>query len=113
MSQIQKKLRISNKSPFATGPLADRIGPYGDNDIVYAILDGTVTHKLLGISPNEVHDELYALLTALQYVTTPTGDKVAQTNNMISLDDYKNLVSKTGEMTASSPSKTHMCHCIA
>ena len=66
---------MSNKSPFATGPLADAIGPYGDNDIVDNILDGTITPESLGLDPLTIDKELDALLTALQYATTPTGKK--------------------------------------
>ena len=105
-----KKLSTSNKPPFATGPLADAIGPYGDNEIVDKILDGTVTHENLGLSPQDVDDELDALLTSLQYATTTPGTKITEMSNDISLEEYKTLFTKTGEMTASSQSKTHMGH---
>ena len=108
-----EKLSMSNKSPFATGPIADAIGPYGDNDIVDKLLNGTLTPESLGIDPNDIDIELNTLLQALQYATTPTGKKIPQIESMISLDEYKQLFRKTGEMTASSPSKTHMGHYIA
>ena len=105
-----KKLSMSNTSPFAIGPLANAIGPYGDNEIVDKILNGTVTHENLGLSPQDVDDELDALLTSLQYATITTGDKITEMSNDISLEEHKALFTKTGEMTASSPSKTHMGH---
>ena len=108
-----EKLCMSNKSPFATGPIADAIGPYGDNDIVDNILDGTITPESLGLDPLTIDKEFDALLTALQYATTPTGEKIPQMESLISLDEYKQLYGKTSEMTASSPSKTHMGHYIA
>ena len=46
-----EKLCMSNKSPFTTRPIVDAIGPYGDNNIVDKILDGTVTPESLGIDP--------------------------------------------------------------
>ena len=108
-----EKLCMSNKSPFAAGPIADAIGPYGDNVIVDKILDGTITPESLGIDQLDIDIELDALLTALQYATTPTGEKIQEMDSIISLDEYKQLFSKTSEMTASSPSKTHMGHYIA
>ena len=104
---------MSNKSPFATGPIADAIGPYGDNDIVDKILDGSITHTSLGIEPGDVDAELDTLLETLQYAKTGKGDRIPQMDSTISLDDYKQLFTKTSEMTSSSPSKTHMGHYIA
>ena len=108
-----EKLSMSNKSPFATGPIADSIGPYGDNEIVDKILDGSITHASLGINPSDVDVELDTLLETLQYAKTGTGDRIPQMDSDISLDDYKQLFTKTSEMTSSSPSKTHMGHYIA
>lgn len=76
---------MSKMSLFTTGPLANVIGPYNNNDIVDTILDGTVTHELLGISPLDVDVELDALLTSLQYDTTSNENKIGQMDNMISL----------------------------
>ena len=56
---------MSNTSPFAVGPLADAIGPYGDNDIVDTILDGTATLESLGLTPEDVDIELKTLLKCL------------------------------------------------
>ena len=42
-----KKLSMSKESPFATGPIADAISPYGDDAIVDLILNGTITHESL------------------------------------------------------------------
>ena len=66
---------MSNKFPFATGPLADAIGPYRDNKIVDRLLNGTITHENLGLCPYDLDDELDALLSSLQYATTSTGEK--------------------------------------
>ena len=57
---------MSTKSSFATGPIADSIGPYRDNDIVDKTLDGTITPEALGIDPINIDSELIALLPALQ-----------------------------------------------
>lgn len=66
---ITKKLSMSNKSTFATGPIADTIGSYVDNDIVDKILDGTVTHASSGLDPISVDDEL-EVFRCITYSTT-------------------------------------------
>lgn len=80
---------MSNKSSFVTGPLADTIGLYGDNSIVDNILDGTITHKSLGINPLDVDNKLYAFLNSVQYTTTSAGDQIEQMNNVILLNEEK------------------------
>lgn len=77
-----EKLCMFNKSPFATGPIADAIGPYGDTNILDKILDGTITRASLGLDPNDVDVELDALLMALQYTTTSTGEKIPQMDSV-------------------------------
>ena len=68
-----QKLSMSNKSPFAIGPMADAIGPYGDNGIVDNILDGTATLESIGLTPNDIDIELKTLLKCLQRATTSDG----------------------------------------
>ena len=41
---------MSDKYPFTTGPIVDSIRPYGDNNIVDKILNGTITPESLGIT---------------------------------------------------------------
>ena len=104
---------MSNTSPFAVGPMADAIGPYGDNDIVDTILDGTATLESLGLTPEDIDIELKTLLKCLQRATTTDGRPIKDMENGISLDDYTSLFKHTKESTSSSPSKIHMGHYIA
>ena len=108
-----KKLCMSNTSPFAVGPLADAIGPYGDNDIVDTILDGTATLESLGLTPEDVDIELKTLLQCLQRATNADGTPVKDMENGIKLEDYTSLFRHTKESTSSSPSKIHMGHYVA
>lgn len=62
MERNTKKVSIPNKSPFVTGPVADAIGPYGDNDIVDKILDGTDTHTTLGL-----HTYILSMMNLIPY----------------------------------------------
>ena len=97
------KLNMSNKSPFATGPIADDIGPYGDNDIVDHILDATITFDSLGLRPKNVDKELTTLLKCFQRANTTNGTPIKDMEGTISLTDYTSLFKKTKESTSSSP----------
>ena len=106
-------LSMSNKSQFATGPISDAIGPYGDNDIVDQILDGTITIDSLGLSPDDVDEELTTLLQCLQRANISDGTPIEDMEGTIPLTDYTSLFKKTKESTSLSPSKLHMGHYIA
>ena len=112
-NEILKNYAYRKNPTFAIGQIIDAIWPYGNNNIVDKILDGTVTLESLGVDPCAIDIEFDALLTALQYATTPTGGKIPQMKSIISLEEYKQLFGKTSEITASSSSKTHMGHYIA
>lgn len=109
-----RKLSMSIKTLFVMYPLADAIGPYRDNGIIVdKLLDGTATYTTLGLHLHDIDDELDALLTSLQYATIPTGQQIEHINDIITLEEYKNMCTKTREMTASSTSKAHKKRYIA
>ena len=88
---------MSNTSPFTTGLIADAIGPYGDDDVVDNILNGTSTRATLGLIPDEGNKEVDTSLQSLQHTTTPYGAPINDMDNTITLDEYKQLFTKTKE----------------
>jgi len=68
-----KKLSMSKPPPFATGPIANAIGPYGDNSVVDDILDSNITFATLGLAPHQNDAELTALLASLKHAATSSG----------------------------------------
>ena len=88
---------MSKESPFATGPIADTIGPYGDDAIVDQIIDGTITHNSLGLTPLDIDRKLNALLQSLQRPHTNEGSPIPDMDDTISLEMYKKLFNKSRE----------------
>lgn len=64
------KLSVSNTSPLVTGLITNTIGPYGNNDIVDDILDGSITYATFGLAPHQIDVVLDALLPSIRCAIT-------------------------------------------
>lgn len=82
-----RKLIMSNTSPFPTGPLADGICQYSDNNIVDQILYGTIMHATLGITPADVDIQLDKVLKCIHRATASNGSPIHDTNIEITLEE--------------------------
>lgn len=67
VEQNTNKLSMSNQSSFVIGHIVGAIGPYGNNNVVDKIRDGSANHETLGLTHNDVDEEMDTLLESLQY----------------------------------------------
>jgi hypothetical protein len=99
----QQHFRQASNTPFVTGPIADRFGPFADNHYCEAILNGTF--DMSDISAEiEVHD----IIQGMQYPdpTTPT----TPIDTTITAETFSQVVAHTRERTSSSPLGRHYGH---
>jgi hypothetical protein len=90
-------------TPFVTGPIAAKFGPFADNEYCTAILDGTF--DFTGIDDiTEVHDIVHGMRYPDPSNPTPTIDIT------ITTDTFSAAVKHTRERTSSSPSGRHYGH---
>lgn len=106
------KFSLSNTLPFATGPIAEAIGQYGDNDMVEQILDGTINHATICLTHVDDDKVLDKVLICLQPAKILDRTPIHDTDDTIALEEYKNLFKKTREKTNLPPSNIHVCHYI-
>jgi hypothetical protein len=90
-------------TPFVTGPIADKLGPFADNHYCEAILQGT-----FDLSNLEATTEVKDIIRGMQYPypSNPTPS----INTTISLESFNSTITHTRESTSSSPSGQHYGH---
>jgi hypothetical protein len=84
-------------TPFATGPIANKLGPFADNAYCDAILQGTVDiNELAAIT------EVCDLIDGMRY-PDPTHPTPA-IDTTITTEDFTDMIKNHCEQTSSSPS---------
>ena len=91
------------ETPLVSGPFAEKIGPFDDNDYYDAILQGTFDTSNLTTLP-KVRELIYGMRDPDPDKPTPTFDTT------ITDDDCFQAVYHTRESTSSSPSGRHYGH---
>jgi hypothetical protein len=99
----QEHFKQAANTPFVTGPIASKFGPFADNDYCEAILNGTIDLNAIA-DTTEVKD----LIVGMQYPnpshpTTPI-------NTQITTESFSDAMAHTRERTSSSPSGRHYGH---
>jgi hypothetical protein len=99
----QQHFRQASSTPFVTGPIADRFGPFADNHYCDAILNGT-----FDMSDLSMEIEVQDIITGMRYPdpTSPTGP----IDTAITTEHFSQAVAHTRERTSSSPSGRHYGH---
>jgi hypothetical protein len=99
----EKHFQQAASTPFVTGPIADRIGPFEDNAYCDAVLDGTFDFD--GIADiTEVQDFIRGMRYPDPMHPTPLIDST------IDDESFNSAVAHTRERTSSSPSGRHYGH---
>jgi hypothetical protein len=99
----QNHFRQAANTPFVTGPLANKLGPFEDNEHSDAILQGTFDASSL----TNVH-EVRAIIKGMQY-PDPTNPTTPIPTN-ITVEQFAGAMRHTRESTSSSPSGRHYGH---
>jgi hypothetical protein len=90
-------------TPFVSGPIAAKIGPFADNDYCEAILNGTFDITDIAES-TEVKD----LLHGMRY--PDTSNPTEPINTQITTETFSDAMEHMRERTSSSPSGRHYGH---
>jgi hypothetical protein len=90
-------------TPFVTGPVADRIGPFEDNDYCDAVLNGTFDFDGMA-DVIEIHDFIKGMQYPDPTTPTPLIDATIDDESLIS------AIAHTRKRTSSSPSGRHYGH---
>ena len=104
-----QNLLQTRNTAFTMDPLASLLGKDGETPIADQILDGRFKHDILDNS-RELHEFIKALRRP---TTTTTNSVLPEMDVSITLEQYKTIMTKTRESTASSPSGLHYGHYIA
>ena len=108
LKQNSEALHGSKDSPFATCPLLDDLGRYGEGLGAEEILSGTyMLSEELRSRPDG--KELSLFIQSLIH-PNQTGKKQPDINTLIIREDFQSLFKETRERTSSSPSGIHMGH---
>ena len=99
----QEHFRQAANTPFVTGPIADKIGPFADNDYCEAILNGT-----FDLSTIEAITEVKDIITGMQY--PDPKHPTEPINTTITTESFSDAMEHTRERTSSSPSGRHYGH---
>jgi hypothetical protein len=99
----QRHFRQAADTPFVTGPVAEKIGPFEDNEHCDAILQGTFDFTDL-----ELEIEVADLIRGMQY--PDPANPTPPINITIDDDTFRDAVYHTRERTSSSPSGRHYGH---
>jgi hypothetical protein len=99
----QEHFRQAAETPFVTGPIADRFGPFADNDYCDAILDGKFDFEDIA-EITEVHD----LIAGMRY--PDTANPTPTIDGTINPEEFNAAIAHTRERTSSSPSGRHYGH---
>ena len=99
----QEHFSQAANTPFVTGPIADKIGPFADNDYCEAILTGN-----FDVSTLEAITEVKDIITGMRYPDPlqPT----APIDTTITIESFSDAMAHTRERTSSSPSGRHYGH---
>jgi hypothetical protein len=99
----QNHFRQAADTPFVTGPIADKLGPFDDNEHSDSILQGTFdSTNLTTVS------EVRAIIKGMRYPDPDIPTPTIPTN--ISVDQFAAAIKHTRESTSSSPSGRHYGH---
>jgi hypothetical protein len=102
-SDGQQHFRQAADTPFVTGPIAAKLGPFADNEYSDAILAGTYDLTTLE-DMIEVHD----IIQGMRY---PDPDNPTPTiTTTITAQQFADAIAHTRESTSSSPSGRHYGH---
>jgi hypothetical protein len=93
----------ASNTPFVTGPIADKFGPFADNAYCEAILQGTIDLTEIA-DTTEVKDILRGMRYPDPSLPTPP------INTQMTADDFSSAMAHTRERTSSSPSGRHYGH---
>ena len=99
----QRHFRQAADTPFVTGPIAEKIGPFDDNEYCDAILNGTFDFTDL-----ELELEVADLIRGMQY--PDPANPTPPINIIIDDETFRDAVYHTRERTSSSPSGRHYGH---
>jgi hypothetical protein len=99
----QEHFRQAANTPFVTGPIANKFGPFADNEYCDAILAGHFDFTEIA-EITEVHD----LIAGMQY--PEPANPTPTINGSISLEEFCEAIAHTRERTSSSPSGRHYGH---
>jgi hypothetical protein len=99
----QNHFRQAANTPFVTGPLANKLGPFADNEHSDAILQGTFDATSLTNVP-----EVRAIIKGMQYPDPTNPTPPIPTN--ITVEQFAGAMKHTRESTSSSPSGRHYGH---
>jgi hypothetical protein len=102
-SDCEKHFQQAASTPFVTGPIADRIGPFDDNDYCDAVLNGTFDFDGLA-DVTEINDFIKGMRYPDPNHPTPLIDATIDAESLIS------AIAHTRERTSLSPSGRHYGH---
>jgi hypothetical protein len=99
----QNHFRQAADTPFVTGPLANKLGPFDDNEHSDAILQGTFNATPLTDIP-----EVRAIIKGMRYPDPANPTPTIPAN--ITVEQFAGAIKHTRESTSSSPSGRHYGH---
>jgi hypothetical protein len=99
----QKHFQQAEATPFVTGPIAEKIGPFDDNEYCDAVLEGRFDFEELA-ECTEVQD----FVRGLQYPDTASPTPLIGTT--LDEEGFISAIAHTRERTSSSPSGRHYGH---
>jgi hypothetical protein len=99
----QKHFQQAEAAPFVTGPIADKIGPFNNNEYCDAVLEGRFDFEELA-ECMEVQD----FVRGLQYLDTASPTPLIDT--MLDEEGFISAIAHTRERTSSSASGRHYVH---
>jgi hypothetical protein len=99
----QEHFNQAAETPFVSGPIASKIGPFADNDYCDAVLNGTFEFEDLS-DRTEVHD----LIKGMRYPDPASPTPCINTH--LTYEGFQSAIMNTQERTSSSPSGRHYGH---
>jgi hypothetical protein len=100
----QELFHQAAETPFVSGPIASKIGPFADNDYCDAVLNGTFEFEDLA-EWTEVQD----LIKGMRY-PNPARPKTPSIDTTLTYEGFQSAIKNTRERTSSSPSGRHYGH---
>jgi hypothetical protein len=99
----QDHFKQAAPTPFVSGPIANKLGPFTDNEYCEAILHGT-----FDFSDIEAITEVKDIIRGMRYTDPDNPTPPIDTN--IATDTFMDAMKHTRERTSSSPSGRHYGH---
>jgi hypothetical protein len=103
MKDSQAHYRQAAETPFVTGPIASKIGPFANNEYCDAVLNGTFEYDEIA-NMTEVKD----LIVGMKYPDPANPTPAIDTT--IDFECFQSAIANTQESTSSSPSGRHYGH---